>query len=143
VRNRPLAALASFVALLIPSIVLPSCSSDDTGTTTTTSTKRFKRDVVPIFQQSCALTACHSSSESNLGIYLTFDAAQIYAELQKTSPTAAGQKFVVAGDPDKSYVMVKMESKQSTGTQMPPDELLSEAKRDAIRAWIQAGAKND
>lgn len=130
-------------------MVLVACSSD-TGTTsgssgTTTEEPRFKRDVMPIVRESCALTACHSSESKNLGIYLSNDAAQVYTELQKTS-AQSGQKFVVAGDPTKSYLMTKLDNKQASpqqGTQMPPDALLPVGDRDTVRAWIKAGAKND
>ena len=112
----------------------------------------FRDDVVPIVQASCALTACHASKESNLGIFLAYDAAQIYAELKKTSPTASGAIFVVPGDPAKSYLMVKLEGKQaalaakcasgSCGAEMPPGSLLPADKLEAVRKWITEGAKD-
>jgi hypothetical protein len=113
----------------------------------------FKDDVVPIVQASCALTACHASKESNLGIFLAYDPAQIFAEFQKTSPTATGAKFVVAGDPAKSYLMLKLEGKQATlaaqcaaascGAEMPPGSPLPADKLDAVRKWISEGAKDN
>lgn len=141
-----------------------ACSSDPTPTLkgsgdagTSVDARRpypsFKDDVVPIVQATCALTACHSSKESNLGIFLAFDAAQIYGELQKTSPTAAGQKFVVPGDPAASYLMVKLNGTQaalaascpnsSCGAEMPPGDKLPADKIEAVRKWIADGAKND
>ncbi len=112
----------------------------------------FKSDVVPIIQQSCSLTACHASKESNLGILLQYDTLQLYTELQKTSPTAH-TPFVVAGDPSKSYLILKMEAKQATlasecpsmncGNVMPPDDPLAAAKIKVFTDWIMAGAKND
>jgi hypothetical protein len=113
----------------------------------------FKDDVVPIVQATCALTACHSSKQSNLGIFLAFDPAQIYGELQKTSPTASGEKFVVPGDPAKSYLMVKLEGKQaalaakctggSCGAEMPPGSILPADKLETVRKWISEGAKDN
>ncbi|GAC1562797.1 MAG: hypothetical protein NVS3B10_20010 [Polyangiales bacterium] len=112
----------------------------------------FKDDVVPIIQMSCALTACHASKESNLGIFLAYDPVQLYAELQKTSPTSM-TPFVVPGDPSKSYVVLKLEGMQSVeaakcanmtcGTVMPPDAPLPDAKIKVFKDWITAGAKND
>lgn len=115
----------------------------------------FRDDVVPLVQESCALTACHSSKESNLGIFLGYDAKQIYAELQKTSPTS-GEPFVVAGDATKSYLVVKLEGKQADfaskcassayptcGTSMPPDDPLPAAKLETFRKWITEGAKDN
>ena len=112
----------------------------------------FKSDVVPIIQQSCSLTACHASKESNLGILLQYDTMQLYTELQKTSPTSH-TAFVVAGDPSASYLIIKMEAKQATlaakcpsmscGNVMPPDDPLPAAKIKVFTDWIMAGAKND
>lgn len=116
----------------------------------------FRDDVVPLVQESCSLTACHASKESNLGIFLAYDSAQIYAEFKKTSPTAVGEPFVVPGDPAKSYLMVKLEGKQADlaskcaastyptcGVAMPPDALLPAAKLDTFRKWITEGAKDN
>lgn len=100
---------------------------------------------MPIVRESCALTACHSSESKNLGIFLSNDASQVYSELQKTS-AQSGQKFIVAGDPTKSYIVTKLDDKQKKpdqGSQMPPDEMLPAAQRDLFRSWIKAGAKNN
>lgn len=145
----------------------PACSSEtepplgngnkDGGSSGAADARRtypsFHDDVVPIVQESCALTACHSSKESNLGIFLAYDPAQIYAELKKTSPTASGEPFVVPGDPAKSYLMVKLEGKQEAftskcannncGTVMPPDDPLSSDKLETVRKWISEGAKDN
>ena len=112
----------------------------------------FKDDVVPIIQQSCALTACHGSRQSNLGIFLGYDVAALYTELQKTSPTSA-TPFIVAGDPSKSYLILKLEGMQDMesakcpsmmcGTVMPPDDPLPAAKIKVFTDWVTAGAKND
>ena len=115
----------------------------------------FRDDVVPLVQESCSLTACHASKESNLGIFLAYDSAQIYAEFKKKSPTS-GQPFVVAGDAKKSYLMVKLEGNPADfaascaasayptcGVTMPPDDPLPAAKLDTFRKWITEGAKDD
>jgi hypothetical protein len=118
----------------------------------------FRDDVAPIVFMSCALAACHSSKDSNLGIFLTYDSHQVYAEFQKSSPTAMGEKFVVPGDPGKSYLMTKLDGKQAAlnaecanapimncGTQMPPPDVskLTSAQIETFRSWIMAGAKDD
>ena len=146
-------------------VVIAACASDPTPTLGTSKDAgtaavdarnpypSFKDDVVPIVQSTCALTACHSSKESNLGIFLAYDRAQIYAELQKVSPTATGEKFVVPGDPAKSYLMVKLEGKQaalaakcaggSCGAEMPPGNALPSTSLETVRKWISEGAKDN
>lgn len=164
-------ASVSVVSAVLVSAVLvagaPACSSSseptlggskDGGSSGATADARrpypsFRDDVVPLVQQSCALTACHSSKESNLGIFLRFEPAQIYAELKKTSPTATGEPFVVPGDPAKSYLMVKLEGTQAAlaskcpnsncGTVMPPDDKLPDEKIETFRKWIAEGAKDN
>ncbi len=142
----------------VAAIALAACSSDSSssssgGLTSSSSSSSsssggtgssFNKDVFPIFVASCSLTACHGSRQSNLGIYLPNDAALLYSELQKTSPTT-NKPFVVPGNADSSYLMQKIDGKQcaSCGEQMPQDAPLPQAQRDTIRAWINAGAKND
>jgi hypothetical protein len=89
-------------------MIAMSCSDEAAGPSSSSSSSSgssslplardgtFSGDVIPIVRNSCALTSCHASKMSNLGIHLTHDAAQIYAELQKESPSFPGVKFVVA-----------------------------------------------
>ena len=161
--------LSGSVLLSVALALVSACSSSTDSTLPTTGTKdagssgavadarnpypSFKDDVVPIIQMSCALTACHSSKESNLGIFLGYDPVQLYAELKKSSPTAAGVPFVVPGDPSTSYLILKLEGMQQTeaakcpnmtcGTVMPPDAPLPDAKIKVFKDWITAGAKDD
>jgi len=117
----------------------------------------FRDDVAPILLQSCALAACHGSKDSPKGIFLR-ERAQMYLELQKTSPTAVGEKFIVAGDPVTSYLMVKLEGRQNTldakcaaselmncGTIMPQADIeaFTPDKLDTFRKWITEGAKDN
>ncbi|WP_394830633.1 hypothetical protein LVJ94_29415 [Pendulispora rubella] len=113
----------------------------------------FKETVHPILAQSCSLTACHGSKESNLGIYIPSSPNDVHAALLTASPTARGAQFVVPGNPDASYLMMKIDGTQAQlaatcsgtcGAQMPLDlPALSDTERASIRAWILAGAKND
>ena len=119
----------------------------------------FKDDVAPILATSCALAACHSSKESNLNFYITYDPAQMYSELMKASPTCPSSKFVVPGKPEESMVMLKMDNEQdklpesctsARRSEMPPGDppasgnaLMDKKDRDVIRNWIRQGAKDN
>lgn len=148
--------LLPLLAACLFSATLPGCDAEDSnGTGTVKAT--FKADVAPVIAQSCALAACHSSRESAFNFFVTYDHAQIYQTLSATSETCPSYKFVVAGQPDKSLLMLKMDGDQkrlpdncasARRLEMPPgdppdSELLDLATRDKIRAWIRAGAKND
>ena len=155
----------AFVALVV------ACSSDETPAITPKKDAggipaevdarnpypSFRDDVAPILLESCALAACHASADSPKGILLR-SKDQMYAELQKTSTTAVGEKFVVPGDPTASYLMVKLEGRQNTldakcanselkncGTIMPQADIESftPAKLETFRKWITEGAKNN
>lgn len=120
----------------------------------------FQKDVVPILQQNCALSACHGSNVGkNNGVYLgapqgSVDAARVYgAIVGVSSPTAPSLSFVAAGDPQKSFIMHKMDGDLCTltaqctgscGITMPKDAAqLGVAPRDVVRRWIAQGAVNN
>jgi hypothetical protein len=138
--------------LLPLALAVCACSSSSSSTTssasssgTTAQTPKLRTDVMPLLGQNCALAACHGSSASNLGIYISFDPEQVYAQLMKDSPTAK-MKFVVPGDAKSSYLMMKLDGTQcaTCGAPMPLDlPQLSQAQRDTVRAWINGGAKDD
>jgi hypothetical protein len=153
-------------AVIVASVLIACSSSSSSGGTPkkdagagdgrTHDYPSFSDDVMAVVVKNCALAACHGSQQSNLNIYLPGDPAVVYSEFQKTSPTT-GLKFIEPGNPDQSYVMLKLDGKQGTlgskcpsgncGTEMPPGDpdgtLIPQDERDAVRAWISAGAKND
>jgi hypothetical protein len=56
----------------------------------------------------------------------------------------SGMMRVVAGNPDMSLLMKKIEGTQTCGTAMPPNPpLLTAAQQMQIRMWIANGAMND
>lgn len=161
-----LAVPAAFVALV-------ACSSSDSTTpATTTDTDpphQYKENVYPILQQNCALSACHGASQDGsglgppLGVHISpSDPEDAYKSLvNKPSTRFVGTNLIEPGDPDNSLVMRKMDGTQAQlkscpgdcGKSMPPPDddstptstaqLLSEKKRDTVRAWIKDGAKDD
>ena len=82
----------------------------------------FESQVLPIFQNNCAVSGCHDSGGES-GYDLSY---------------AKGiQDAVVAGNPDKSPAYHAM---TSTFKLMPPHNPLPESKRAIIRLWIEQGA---
>lgn len=116
----------------------------------------FSKDVLPIFGSTCALPSCHGSTGAANGVYLGgSDPAKVYQALVDVpAGELAATKFVVPGDPHKSFLMHKLDGDQclydaqcinaSCGATMPKgDPPLPVATRDTIRRWIAQGAKND
>ena len=97
----------------------------------------FSEDVFPIFAGRCV--SCHSGGQQGTeksGLDLS-----TYEGLMK------GTKFgpmVVPKDPESSNLVWLLEWRGAPETRMPHGKKkLSICDRDAIRAWIRQGAKND
>lgn len=116
----------------------------------------FSKDVMPIFQASCAFSTCHGSTVGPAnGVFLGKDAARVHAAIVGVrGDELTTMPFVTAGDPRASYLMRKMDGSQcaldaqcsggSCQTSMPKNEgLLDVGTRDTVRRWIAQGAKND
>lgn len=129
----------------------------------------FATDVVPIFQQSCAIAGgtCHGIPEvvAQQRPYLGdfdggTDAAVVYKGLVGVPSNEDPQmNLVTAGSTANSYLMHKMDNDQcnfaadcaqgqtqytNCGESMPySDPLLPTDTRDTVRRWIAQGAKND
>jgi mono/diheme cytochrome c family protein len=104
---------------------------------TSQSKMSFRDDVMPIFVGRCV--ACHQPNgegTAKSGLDLTS-----YAGVMK------GTKFgpmVIPGDPDSSNLMRLLDWRVSPEIRMPHGKKqLSTCDRDAIRAWILEGAKDN
>jgi hypothetical protein len=98
-----------------------------------------------IFDVSCAVPGCHAGANPLMGLDLTAGAA--FANLVNVPSVVRRDLMLVApGKPDSSYLVAKIEGSALIGTtlRMPlgRDPLSTEAI-EAVRAWIEAGAKND
>src|SRR3974390_417402 len=104
----------------------------------TSQTKQsFREDIVPIFKGRCE--SCHQpggAGAEKSGLDLT-----TYAGLMK------GTKFgpmVIPGDPDSSNLMRLLDWRAAPEIRMPHGKKqLSSCDRNAIRAWIREGAKDN
>lgn len=103
---------------------------------------RLAVDVQPLFDRSC-VDACHGGA-APLG-ELDLSRGRAYAALVGVPSVQAADVLRVApGDPDRSYLVAKLEGRQASsggsGTGMPPAFVLSAGEIDAVRKWIAAGA---
>ena len=91
-----------------------------------------------IFTPGCA--GCHGGGNPSAGLSLAKDviAANI---IDKAAASKSEYKLVNPGSPDDSYIVMKVENRDITGSQMPLGGTpLSTEQIEKIRDWIAAGA---
>jgi hypothetical protein len=133
----------------------------------TTPTVSFKTDILPTFQLSCGIagSTCHGTPQVALTQQRPFlgfpdggtDAGEVITGLVGVATNEDPQMmYVIANDPDHSYLMHKVDGDQcifaaacaqgqtqytDCGQQMPySSPPLDAPTRDAIRRWIAQGA---
>lgn len=144
-RRAPLNALALSLALLAgacgeSSPTDPAAEGDDPAATRTVlADPSFETHVQEIFdRKGCASSSCHGSAQS-AGLDLRRGSS--YGELVNAASTQTGGDRVVPGDAENSYLVVKVEGRQSVGSRMPiggtPLDSIDLAN---LRNWIERGA---
>ena len=93
-----------------------------------------------VFSVSCALSGCHSGGEPKADLSLEGDfAARIIGVASGQRPDL---KLVDPGNPDDSYLLIKVRGDDEiVSQQMPPGGTLPAEQVEIIRAWIASGAK--
>lgn len=102
----------------------------------------YQKDIIPILEQNCA--TCHLTGEEAGGMSLVGDAA-IGFLVGKPSQEAPAILRVAAGEPDKSYLVMKLEGTHldhgGSGARMPFGGFpLDDTDMAKIRTWIAQGA---
>ncbi len=125
--------------------------SDLTGPTPdlTTTFASIQREIFNTTDSSgrSACIQCHvtGGAAAGTGLILTSDVA--YANLvNRASRLRAGETLVVPGDPDRSYLVRKLEGGPDiTGLRMPRNTgpFLTAGQMAVLRRWIALGAAND
>jgi polyvinyl alcohol dehydrogenase (cytochrome) len=123
----------------------------DGGGVSDTSFSAIYRDI--LVGTGCTGTGlCHGGGGGKLDMH---DQASAYMNLvgvaaMGTNPDNSGNNCadsglqrVVAGDPDNSLLIQKVEGSQPCGTAMPPGGKLSDENIGRLRAWVENGAKDD
>jgi mono/diheme cytochrome c family protein len=130
-RNLTAAAIVFGACLVIADVSTPSaqlCAAEP---------QSFSEDILPIFKGRCA--SCHQSGGAGYeksGLDLT-----TYEGLMKGTKFGA---MVIPRDPDSSNLMWLLDWRASPEVRMPHGKKkLSICDRNAIRAWIREGAKDN
>lgn len=115
-------------------------------------------EIHPFLEAGCATAECHDAESAQSGLDLS-ERGAAYAALT-TGPPASGTSllcsswgdapYVVPGAPDESLFYVKLFDREELppgttrcGVRMPTTAPLPDVQREAIRAWIAAGAMDD
>jgi hypothetical protein len=138
-KRQPLlfAAAAALAIVAAAGMQITTSSTAFCAPQTSQSKMSFREDVVPIFKGRCE--SCHQpggEGAQKSGLDLTS-----YAGVMK------GTKFgpmVIPGDPESSNLMLLLDWRASPQLRMPHGKKqLSSCDRNAIRAWIREGAKDN
>jgi hypothetical protein len=113
----------------------------------------FGANIQPIFDRSCAVAGCHSPPSSQAGLDLV--AGRSFGETVGVRSTQLpSARLVVAGRPDDSYLVRKIEGgpniagelmplRCAFGTPLNGAVCLSEGDMTAIRQWVTECAQNN
>lgn len=107
----------------------------------------YTRCIVPTLTANCSGSGgCHGGDRPEKNLQLE-KIPEIYDSIYKKTVSAGGvaRTLVIPGDPENSYLYVKMKSNPPAGSIMPPDlrPLLSASQLQMFYTWIKEGAKND
>jgi len=134
------------ILLLLPLFVFAGCSDSSTGVASGSVKDNFTSIQQEVFDKGCS---CHQRSNPDALLNLSSGSAYNSLVGRKPENDAAKLRFgalVVPGKPDSSFLMAKItgDLKTPEGERMPQrrDKLPQDAI-DAIKSWIEKGAKND
>jgi hypothetical protein len=136
----------SVIFLIFSIAFLINCSSPSSPETPEeqpVANPSFGQDIqTAIFNGSCALGGCHDATASS---NLNLSQGSAYNELVNvTSFQDASKILVVPSDATNSYLVIKIEGRQSIGSRMPLGRTpLSNARTQTIKNWINNGAGNN
>jgi hypothetical protein len=93
-----------------------------------TSGVSYSKHVGPLFQQTCALSGCHTSGGQKPNLEYSVS----YSNLLD---------YIIIGEPDKSMLVLRIDG--TLPPQMPPSDVATLTKNqiDGVKTWIKEGAK--
>lgn len=151
----------STVLAMSTSLLLAACGGDDSPVgpgngdgngngdgdgDTVLDNPSFADNINPIFaEHGCTASGCHGSPDGQAGLILGSDAAANRSELVDVASTSEPDFLRVdPGDAENSYLVIKLEGRQSVGDQMPLNGTpLGDVDLGNIRNWIDNGAPDN
>jgi hypothetical protein len=113
----------------------------------------FSKDVLPIFGRACAFDSCHGGNPPEGDLFLGSDATRVYANLVSVpAKIFPALPRIAPGDAANSFLLRKIDGDacaiagctDACAEAMPQAlDLLPEADRLVIRAWVLEGAASD
>ena len=102
----------------------------------------FSGDIQPIFDSNgCSASSCHGVAEQ---AGLDLRSGSSYGELVNVPATSESFDRVEPGDAQNSYLVIKIEGRQSVGSRMPQSgSPLDSIDVTNIRNWINRGAEQN
>ena len=132
--------------LLTSALLWASCGGEDSTVGPDESAVEGSRteatlaEVSEVFAVSCVTSGCHSGGDPAAGLSLEGDFAGRIVGV--ASEQRSDLKLVDPGNPNKSYLLMKVRGDDEIiSQQMPPGNPLSAEQVEIIRAWIASGAK--
>lgn len=119
-----------------------SSSGSSTDTRTIQANPSFSTTIQEIFnRRSCSSSSCHGTA---LQARLDLRTGASYGALVNVRATSEPIVRVIPGNPDGSYLVIKLEGRQSVGSRMPQTgSPLDSIDLTNIRNWIAQGALNN
>jgi hypothetical protein len=102
----------------------------------------FSSDIQSIFSNNCISSGCHNAGASGGMVLLQ---GQAYDNLVNVASTQEpGKTRVIPNDATNSYIVIKLEGRQTNGGRMPlGGTALHVNTIQNIKNWINKGAKNN
>lgn len=129
-------------------LLLIGCASDDSPTNSGGTNRQivanpsFATHIQEIFdRRGCSGTNCHGAA---LSAGMDLRAGASYANLVNVDATSESFKRVLPGNAQDSYIIIKLEGRQTVGSQMPLiGPALDSIDLQNIKNWINQGAMNN
>lgn len=104
----------------------------------------FATDVQPIFNLSCTTSNCHGNNPNSGNGFLDLRIGNAHGQLVNVAAVGESGTRVTPGDAANSYLVIKLEGRQSGGASMPLGQpALDTALVQTIRNWIDQGAADN